>query len=30
MAVEHRFKAARGQRVPRDASHYASVCPIGG
>ena len=30
MAVEHRFRAARGLRVPADAGHYASVCPIGG
>lgn len=29
MAIEHRFKAARGLRVPADADHYASVCPIG-
>ena len=29
MAVEHRFKASRGRRVPPDASHYATECPIG-
>ncbi len=28
MAVEHRFKASRGLRVPDDASHYALLCPI--
>lgn len=28
MAVEHRFRASRGQRVPRDARHYAGLCPI--
>jgi hypothetical protein len=28
MAVEHRFRAARGQGVPIDAGHYAGLCPI--
>jgi hypothetical protein len=28
MAVEHRFRAARGQRVPDDAGHYGEICPI--
>jgi len=28
MAVEHRFRASRGQRVPLDAGHYAGLCPI--
>jgi hypothetical protein len=28
MAVEHRFRASRGQRVPDDAGHYAAVCPV--
>jgi len=29
MAVEHRFRAARGHRVPDEASLYAGLCPIG-
>ncbi len=29
MAVEHRFRAARGQRVPEEASRYGDLCPIG-
>ncbi|CAL1692095.1 hypothetical protein MMB232_02251 [Brevundimonas subvibrioides] len=29
MAVEHRFKASRGLRVPADAGRYAEICPIG-
>lgn len=29
MAVEHRFRAARGQRVPAEASLYGGLCPIG-
>ncbi|WP_298163058.1 hypothetical protein [Brevundimonas sp.] len=29
MAVEHRFRAARGLRVPEEASLYAGLCPIG-
>ncbi|WP_428149165.1 hypothetical protein [Brevundimonas sp.] len=29
MAVEHRFKASRGLRVPEEASHYGGLCPIG-
>ena len=29
MAVEHRFKAARGLRVPEAASLYGGLCPIG-
>lgn len=28
MVVEHRFRASRGQRVPRDAAHYAAMCPV--
>lgn len=28
MAVEHRFRASRGQRVPKDAGHYADLCPV--
>ncbi len=28
MAVEHRFKASRGFRVPDDADHYGDLCPI--
>jgi hypothetical protein len=28
MTVEHRFRAERGQRVPADAGHYASLCPL--
>jgi len=28
MAVEHRFRASRGQSVPDDAGHYAGLCPI--
>lgn len=28
MAVEHRFRAARGQRTPLDADFYGSICPI--
>lgn len=28
MAVEHRFRAARGQRVPDEASLYGDLCPI--
>lgn len=30
MTVEHRFRAARGLRVPAGAGHYATVCPIAG
>lgn len=30
MAVEHRFRASRGQAVPDGASLYAGLCPIGG
>lgn len=29
MAVEHRFRATRGQRVPEAASLYGGLCPIG-
>jgi len=29
MTIEHRFRAARGYRVPPDAKHYATTCPIG-
>ena len=29
MAVEHRFRAARGQRVPDGASLYGGLCPVG-
>ncbi|MFC5343819.1 hypothetical protein ACETK8_11330 [Brevundimonas staleyi] len=29
MAVEHRFKAGRGLRVPEEASLYGGLCPIG-
>lgn len=29
MTVEHRFRAGRGYRVPPDAGHYATECPIG-
>ncbi len=29
MAVEHRFRAGRGQRVPDAASLYGDLCPIG-
>ncbi|MGV3578752.1 hypothetical protein [Brevundimonas sp.] len=29
MAVEHRFKAGRGLRVPEEAALYAGLCPIG-
>jgi hypothetical protein len=28
MAIEHRFRAARGQPVPADAVHYAAICPV--
>lgn len=28
MAVEHRFRAARGQPVPAEAVHYAALCPV--
>lgn len=30
MAVEHRFRAARGQPVPADAGFYGRLCPVGG
>ena len=30
MAVEHRFRSARGQPVPRAAFHYGALCPIDG
>ncbi|WP_150126008.1 hypothetical protein [Brevundimonas sp. LM2] len=30
MAVEHRFRAGRGHRVPADAAFYAAACPIVG
>lgn len=30
MAVEHRFRANRGQPTPDDASFYGRLCPIGG
>lgn len=29
MAVEHRFKAGRGLRVPEEAALYGGLCPIG-
>ena len=29
MAVEHRFRASRGQRVPEEAGLYGGLCPIG-
>lgn len=29
MAVEHRFRAARGLRVPEAAALYGGLCPIG-
>lgn len=29
MAVEHRFKAGRGLRVPEQAALYGGLCPIG-
>jgi hypothetical protein len=29
MTVEHRFRARRGQGVPRAHAHFASLCPIG-
>ena len=29
MAVEHRFKAERGLRVPEEAALYGGLCPIG-
>lgn len=29
MSVEHRFRAARGQRTPDDADFYGRLCPIG-
>ncbi|MBU1347465.1 MAG: hypothetical protein KKA16_11030 [Alphaproteobacteria bacterium] len=29
MAVEHRFRARRGQRVPDAAAAYGGLCPIG-
>lgn len=28
MAIEHRFRASRGQRVPDQASVYGALCPI--
>jgi hypothetical protein len=28
MAVEHRFRAARGQHTPHDAEFYGRLCPI--
>ncbi|WP_396593286.1 hypothetical protein [Brevundimonas sp. R86498] len=28
MAIEHRFRAARGQPVPAEAVHYAAICPV--
>lgn len=30
MAVEHRFRAARGQQVPQQAAFYGALCPVGG
>lgn len=29
MSVEHRFKAARGLKVPEEAPLYGGLCPIG-
>lgn len=29
MAVEHRFRARRGQRVPEAAAAYGRLCPVG-
>lgn len=29
MTVEHRFRVARGQRVPQAAAFYGDLCPIG-
>lgn len=28
MAIEHRFRASRGQPVPGEALHYAPMCPV--
>jgi hypothetical protein len=30
MAVEHRFRSARGQSVPEAAALYGGLCPVGG